>query len=67
MIADILYLSLQEGQAYRQANPASDLQDAQAEARRRWPEEPYIGLCRAFFLSGWVQAGFEDGAEPAES
>jgi hypothetical protein len=35
------------------------LKEAQDEARRRWPEEPHIGLCRAFFLSGWAQAGFE--------
>jgi len=59
MIADNLQISIQQGRDYRQQYPESNLREAQDEARRRWPEEPHIGLCRAFFLSGWAQAGFE--------
>ena len=63
MITDTLKHSSREGKAYRLAYPDSTLVDAQNEARRRWPEEPHIGLCRAFFLSGWAQAAFEDVLE----
>lgn len=67
MIAEVLKQNVKEGQAYRHQCPGSTLQDAQDEARRRWPEEPHIGLNRAFFLSGWVQAAFDDPlGEPSE-
>jgi hypothetical protein len=59
MIADILKLSAQQGRSYRLDHPESTLDEAQNEASRRWPEEARIGLCRAFFLSGWAQAAFE--------
>jgi hypothetical protein len=67
MSAEALKTSRQEGRSYRLNHPKSTLAEAQNESRRRWPEEPHIGLCRAFFLSGWAQAAFEPpSGEPAE-